>query len=69
MSKAKGMPEGKGEQPYYLKGHRKGHEQGRPQKIKVIFESDVARLREAKVYYSKQGKDIVTYINLEFEEL
>lgn len=69
MSKAKEMPEGKGEQPYYLKGHRKGHEKGNPQKIKVIFESDVARLSEANVYYSQQGKTVVTYVNLTFEEI
>ena len=69
MSKAKGKAKEIGEAAYYLKGHRKGYEKGRPQKIKVVFQSDVARLREANVYYSRQGKDIVTYINLEFEEL
>ena len=65
MSKAKEI----GEAAYYLKGHRKGHEQGNPQKIKVIFESDVARLSEANVYYSQQGKTVITYVNLTFEEI
>ena len=69
MSKAKGKAKEIGEAAYYLKGHRKGHEKGNPQKIKVIFESDVARLSEANVYYSQQGKTVVTYVNLTFEEI
>ena len=69
MSKAKGKAKEIGEAAYYLKGHRKGPEKGNPQKIKVIFESDVARLSEANVYYSQQGKTVVTYVNLTFEEI